>query len=154
MMSNEQEIKCTKIMNIMTMTDQPSTDGRTILIVEDHDELRETLLEWLKSVFSDCTFLVAGSGEKAIELAEVHQPAIVLMDIQLPGINGIETIRRIKKISPQTQALILSVMNVSAYKEEAMAAGACAYINKQHMHAELIPALTKLLSLHTTEEEP
>ena len=152
MMSNEQEIKCTKIMNIMTA--QPSTDGRTIIIVEDHDELRETLLEWLKSVFSDCTFLVAGSGEKAIELAEVHQPAIVLMDIQLPGINGIETIRRIKKISPQTQALILSVMNVSAYKEEAMAAGACAYINKQHMHAELIPALTKLLSLHTTEEEP
>jgi CheY-like chemotaxis protein len=152
MMSNQQEIKCTKIMNIMTA--QPSTDGRTIIIVEDHDELRETLLEWLKSVFSDCTFLVAGSGEKAIELAEVHQPAIVLMDIQLPGINGIETIRRIKKISPQTQALILSVMNVSAYKEEAMAAGACAYINKQHMHAELIPALTKLLSLHTTEEEP
>jgi CheY-like chemotaxis protein len=153
MMSNEQEIKCIKIMNIMTV--QPSTDGRTILIVEDHDELRETLVEWLKNVFSDCTFMVAGSGEKAIELAEAHQPAIVLMDIQLPGINGIEAIRRIKKISPQTQALILSVMNVSAYKEEAMAAGACAYINKQHMHAELIPALNKLLSLHTTEgEEP
>jgi CheY-like chemotaxis protein len=151
MMSNEQEMKCIKIMNIVTA--QPSTDGRTILIVEDHDELRETLLEWLKSVFSDCTFLVAGSGEKAIELAEVHQPAIVLMDIQLPGINGIEAIRRIKKISPQTQALILSVMNVSAYKEEAMAAGACAYINKQHMHVELIPVLNKLLSLHTTEEE-
>ena len=151
MMSNEQEIKCTKIMNIMTA--QPSTDGRTIIIVEDHDELRETLLEWLKSVFSDCTFLVAGSGEKAIELAEAHQPAIVLMDIQLPGINGIEAIRRIKKISPQTQALILSVMNVSAYKEEAMAAGACAYVNKQHMHAELIPALTRLLSPQTTEGE-
>jgi len=151
MMSNEQEIKGIKIINIMT--DQLSTDGRTILIVEDHDELRETLLEWLKSVFSDCTFLVAGSGEKAIELVEAHQPAIVLMDIQLPGINGIEAIRRIKKISPQTQALILSVMNVSAYRDEALAAGACAYINKQHMHVELIPALNKLLSLHTTEEE-
>ena len=149
MMSNQQEMKC---INIMTA--KPSTDGCTILIVEDHDELRETLLEWLKSVFSDCTFLVAGSGEKAIELAEAHQPAIVLMDIQLPGINGIEAIRRIMKISPQTQALILSVMNVSAYKEEAMAAGACAYINKQHMHVELIPALNKLLlSPHTTEEE-
>ena len=151
MMSNEQEIKGIKIIN--NMTAQLSTNGRTILIVEDHDELRETLLEWLKSVFSDCTFLVAGSGEKAIELVEAHQPAIVLMDIQLPGINGIEAIRRIKKISPQTQALILSIMNVSAYKEEAMAAGACAYINKQHMHAELIPALTKLLSLQTTAGE-
>jgi len=131
-----------------------TNNGHAILIVEDHDELRETLVEWLKSVFSNCTFLVAGSGEKAIELAEAHQPAIVLMDIQLPGINGIEAIRRIKKISPQTQALILSVMNVSAYRDEALAAGACAYINKQHMHVELIPALNKLLSLHTTEEEP
>jgi len=131
-----------------------TNNGHAILIVEDHDELRETLVEWLQSVFSNCTFLVAGSGEKAIELAETHHPAIVLMDIQLPKMNGIEAIRRIKKISPQTQALILSVMNVSAYKEEAMAAGACAYINKQHMHVELIPALNKLLSLHTTEEEP
>ena len=130
-----------------------TNNGHAILIVEDHDELRETLVEWLKSVFSDSTFLVAGSGEKAIELAEAHQPAIVLMDIQLPGINGIEAIRRIKKMSPQTQALILSVMNVSAYKEEAMAAGACAYINKQHMHAELIPAITKLLPSQTAAGE-
>jgi len=153
MMSNEQEMKCIKIMNIMTA--QPSTDGRTILIVEDHDELRETLVEWLKSVFSDCTFLVAGSGEKAVELAEAHHPAIVLMDIQLPGINGIEAVRRIKEISPQTQALILSVMDASAYKEKAMAAGACAYISKNHMHAELIPALTKLLPSQTAAgEEP
>jgi CheY-like chemotaxis protein len=135
--------------------EKPTNNGHTILIVEDHDELRETLAEWLKSVFSDYTFLVAGSGETAIELAEAHQPAIVLMDIQLPGINGIEAIRRIKKISPQTQALILSVMNVSAYKEEAMAAGACAYINKQHMHAELIPALINLLPpQNTAGEEP
>ena len=143
-----------QVLPMHNSAEKLTNNGPAILIVEDHDELRETLLEWLKSSFCDCSFLVAGSGEKAIELAEAHNPAIVLMDIQLPGINGIEAIRRIKKISPQTQALILSVMNVSAYKEEAMAAGACAYINKQHMHVELIPALNKLLSLHTTEEEP
>jgi CheY-like chemotaxis protein len=137
------------------MTSIAAAEGGAILIVEDHDELRETLLEWLKSAFKECVFFVAGSGEKAIELVEEHHPGIVLMDIQLPGINGIEAIRRIKKINPQTQALILSVMNVSTYKEEAIAAGACAYINKQHMHAELIPVLTQLLSLQITgREEP
>jgi DNA-binding NarL/FixJ family response regulator len=94
---------------------------------------------------------VAGSGEKAVELVDAHHPDIVLMDIQLPGINGIEAIRRIKKNSPQTQALILSVMNVSDYKEAALAAGACAYINKQHMHATLIPVLRKLLSPEIAE---
>ncbi len=135
-----------KGMNNLAVKLNVNAVEQTILIVEDHDELRETLFEWLKSVFSGCTFLVAGSGEKAVELVETHHPDIVLMDIQLPGINGIEAIRRIKEKSPHTQALILSVMNVSDYKEAAMAAGACAYINKQHMHATLIPVLTKLLS--------
>ena len=143
------------MLHMHNSAEKLTNNGHTILIVEDHDKLRVALVEWLKSFFSDCSFLVAESGEKAIELAEAHNPAIVLMDIQLPGINGIEAIRRIKKISPQAQALILSVMNVSAYKEEAMAAGACAYINKQHMHTELIPALTRLLSPQTTAgEEP
>jgi DNA-binding NarL/FixJ family response regulator len=122
-----------------------SNDSCSILIVEDHEKLRVSLVEWLKSFFSDCSFLVAESGEKAIELAGAHHPAIVIMDIQLPGINGIEAIRRIKKISPQAQAVVLTVMKDSAYKEEAMAAGASAFINKQHMHAELIPAIAKLL---------
>ena len=140
------------MLHMHNSAEKLTNNGPAILIVEDHDELRETLVEWLKSVFSDSTFLVAGSGEKAIELAEAHQPAIVLMDIQLPGINGIDTIRRIKKISPQTQSLILSIMNVSAYKEEAMAAGACAYINKQHMHAVLIPTITQLLSIPANHE--
>jgi two-component system NarL family response regulator len=123
-----------------------AADGHAILVVEDHDELRETLIEWLASDFSGCTFLMAGSGEEAIDRAAACHPDIVLMDIQLPKMNGIEAIRRIKEISPQTQAVILSILNVSTYKEEAMAAGACAYINKQHMHTELIPTLTKLLS--------
>ena len=142
-----------QVLPMHNSAEKLTNNGHAILIVEDHDELRETLVEWLQSVFSNCTFLVAGSGEKAIELAETHHPAIVLMDIQLPKMNGIEAIRRIKKISPQTQALILSVMNVSAYKEEAMAAGACAYVNKQHMHAELIPAITKLLPSQTAAGE-
>ena len=127
--------------------------GHAILIVEDHDKLREALAEWLRSFFSDYTFLVAGSAEKAIELAEIHHPAIVIMDLQLPRMNGIEAIRHIKKISSKTQAVVLTVMKDSAYIDVAMAAGAYAYINKQHMHDELIPVLTKLLSLQTTEEE-
>jgi DNA-binding NarL/FixJ family response regulator len=130
-----------------------TNNGHTILIVEDHDKLRVSLVEWLKSFFSDCSFLVAESGEKAIELAEAHHPAIVIMDLQLPGINGIEAIRHIKMISPKTQAVVLTVMKDAAYIDVAMAAGAYAFINKQHMHAELIPVLTKLLSWHTTEGE-
>jgi CheY-like chemotaxis protein len=135
------------------MADIRNNDGRTILIVEDNDELRETLSEWLKSVFCDCTFQVAGSGEKAIELAGAHHPAIVIMDIQLPRINGIEAIRHIKMISPKTQEVLLIVINDPECIDVAMAAGACAVVKKQHMHVELIPVLTKILSQEITEGE-
>ncbi len=117
----------------------------TILIVEDHNALRSSLLDWLQSVFHNCEFLVAESGEEAVKLASAHSLDIVLMDIQLPRMDGIETIRYIKGISPQTHAVIVSVYNYPAYLEAAAAAGACAYINKHSMHIELIPTLIKLL---------
>jgi len=142
-----------QVLHMHNRADKPTNNGHAILIVEDHDKLREALAEWLRSFFSDYTFLVAGSAEKAIELAEIHHPAIVIMDLQLPRMNGIEAIRHIKKISPKTQAVVLTVMKDSAYIDVAMAAGACAFINKQNMHAELIPALTRLLSPQTTEGE-
>jgi len=117
----------------------------TILIVEDHNELSSSLSDWLQSIFRDCNFMAARTGEEAIDIASTYRPGIVLMDIQLPQMNGIETIRHIKKTSPQTQAVMLSVHNFSTYREEAAAAGACAYINKHNMHVELIPILVKLL---------
>jgi DNA-binding NarL/FixJ family response regulator len=128
-------------------TDAKSKKKASILIVEDHNELRSSLSDWLQSIFQDCSFMTSRTGEEAIDLASTYQPDIVLMDIQLPQMNGIEAMRRIKKISPQTQAVILSVHNYSAYIEEAAAAGACAYINKHDMHMELIPILVKLLPI-------
>ena len=122
-----------------------NTNRPAILIVEDHDKLRSALAEWLKSDFNEYSFFVAESAEKAIEIVKMHHPAIIIMDLQLPGMNGIEAIRTIKMINPYTQAVVLTVMKDSAYIDVAMAAGACAFINKQHMHAELIPVLSKLL---------
>ena len=117
-----------------------------VLIVEDHDKLRAALAEWLNGEFKECSFLEAESAEKAIEIVKIHYPVIVIMNIKLPRMNGIETIRNIKLISPHTQAVVLTVLKDSDFIDMAMAAGATAFIHKQHMYGELIPTITKLLS--------
>jgi CheY-like chemotaxis protein len=117
----------------------------TILVVEDHDALRTSLVEWMKDILKEFTFLAARSGEEAVQIVSQQFPDIVIMDIQLPGMNGIEAVRRIKQMNPQTQAVILSMYNDRAFREDAMKAGASAYINKHDMQVELIPTLLSLL---------
>jgi DNA-binding NarL/FixJ family response regulator len=116
-----------------------------ILIVEDHDELRHSLQDWLRSFFRDCNVLQAKSGEEAVQQAGAEPPDIVLMDIMLPEMNGIEAASHIKSLVPGVQILMLSMYEDSAYQSDAETAGAVGYIPKRRMGAELIPAITKLL---------
>lgn len=118
----------------------------TILIVEDHAEVRTSLLEWLGGFFSEYRFLEARSGEEALIQAEAHKPEIVLMDIGLPGINGIEATRRIKKTWPMTQVLILTVHEDVRYQKEADLAGAIGYLPKRQMYSNLVPLLERMVS--------
>jgi len=125
-----------------------------ILIVEDHPMVRSTLREWLSPAFAHCQFREAVSGEEAVELAAASPPAIVVMDVGLPKINGIEAARIIKARSPRTRIIMLSIQEASAYVEDAQAAGASAYISKRKMAAELIPAVQKLLAEWQAEADP
>lgn len=118
----------------------------TILIVEDHPEVRASLLEWLGGYYSEYRFLEAKSGEEALIQAEAHEPEIVLMDIGLPGINGIEATRRIKKTLPMTQVLILTIHEDVRYQEEADLAGAIGYLPKRLMVSCLVPLLDRMAS--------
>lgn len=118
----------------------------TILIVEDHDALRDSLKTWLGTIFKDCNILQAKNGEEALDRVFAHSPDIVLMDVMLPKMNGIEAARRIKNTVPKTQVVMLSIYEDSAYKADAAAAGVSAYIPKRKMGTELIPVITKLLS--------
>jgi len=123
-----------------------SKNQATILIVEDHDALRNSLRNWLTSIFQDCVFLQAKNGEDALEQARISLPAVVLMDIMLPAMNGIETTRRIKNAVPSAQVIMLSIFEDAAYKNDAADAGAVAYISKRKMGTELIPTITELLT--------
>jgi len=118
----------------------------TIMIVEDHEAVRTSLRDWLSAIFPDCVFVEAKSGEEAVDLALARPPDVVLMDIGLPGMNGIRATRHIKAAAPQAQVVMLTIHEAPEYQADAAAAGASAYIVKRRMHTELIPVLARLLS--------
>ena len=117
----------------------------TILIVEDHDDVRKALRYWLELEFPLCRVIGAASGEQAIALARTEAPRLVIMDICLPGIDGIEAARQVKTTLPLAQIVMLTIHTDDIYRAEAQVAGASAYVTKQRMRSELVPALAALL---------
>ena len=117
----------------------------TILIVEDHGDVRKALRDWLETEFRQCRVIEAASGEEAIALCRIESPTLVIMDIRLPGMSGIEATRQIKATLPSAQIVMLTIHTGDIYRADAKAAGASAYVTKQRMHSELVPALAALL---------
>ena len=91
----------------------------TILIVEDHAPLRRALRDWLEGVFPQHQILEAADGEEAVAAAQAELPQLVVMDIGLPKLNGIEATRQIVSSVPGIQIVILSVHNDEAYRSAA-----------------------------------
>jgi two-component system invasion response regulator UvrY len=83
----------------------------------------------------------AQSGEEAVELASSLGPDLVLMDINLPGINGIEAVRRIHAAHPETTAFLLSTYAVADLPSDARSCGAVAYIHKEQFMPKLLSEL-------------
>jgi DNA-binding NarL/FixJ family response regulator len=125
----------------------------TILIVEDHEAVRKALRDWLGVEFPSCRVIEATSGEEAIALVRVEPPHLVVMDIRLPGINGIEATRQIKAALPFTQIVMLTIHTNDIYRIDAGVAGASAYITKQKMYCELVPTLAALLANSANEHQ-
>jgi DNA-binding NarL/FixJ family response regulator len=118
----------------------------TILIVDDHDLLRQALQEWLRIKFPGCHVIEATSGEEAIALAQVNLPHVVIMDLDLPGMSGLQATMRLKKIVPTTQVLVLTLYDDEVHRASAAIVGVNAYVPKHKMSSELQPVLAALLS--------
>jgi DNA-binding NarL/FixJ family response regulator len=118
----------------------------TILIVEDQELVRRALRKLLEVVYSRYQVIEAASGEEALGLTKTEQPHLVIMDITLPGMNGIEATQRIRAAYPTTQVVMFTIHEDQIYREEAEAAGAIAYVPKRALQSELLPQLTSLLA--------
>jgi DNA-binding NarL/FixJ family response regulator len=124
-----------------------------ILIVEDHDATRAILKTWLEMAFPQRAIFEAVSGEEAVTLAHLQCLDAILMDIELPGIKGLEAARRIKSDTPGTPIIIVSIHDGDAYRADAAAAGAAYFVSKRAMRTELLPILTAALAVRTSDPE-
>ena len=132
----------------MSNTKSSST---TILIADDHNIMRKTLRQWLSSKFSNLQIYEANSGEQTIQVLEETSVDLVLMDIHLPGINGIDTTKQIKTLYPDLPVIVLTVQEDERYKVEARQVGADAYVIKRKMYADLVPLMMSLSTLGKIE---
>ncbi|HKO81276.1 MAG TPA: response regulator transcription factor [Chitinophagaceae bacterium] len=113
----------------------------TILITDDHTLIRQT---WSLILNADPRFEVvgeAGKGEQAVELAKQLRPNVVIMDINLPGINGIEATQLIRKFSPATRILGVSMYTQPSYVTNMLKQGAIGYVTKNSSCEEMYKAI-------------
>lgn len=118
--------------------DEQTEEKITVLIVEDNRVLLDTLRSIVEGTTDMDVVGVAGSGEEAIPIANDYQPDVVLMDIQLPKMNGIEATRLIRADCFLTKVLILTEHDDSEFLEEAMRAGAHGYLIKGVSRSEIL----------------
>jgi len=112
-----------------------------ILTVDDHPLLRKGIAA-LVNVESDMKLVAeASNGEEAIEKFRSCRPDVTLMDIQMPGLNGIETINQIQKEFPNARIIILTTYSGDAQVVRALKAGARAYLLKRQVHRELLDTI-------------
>ncbi len=114
-----------------------------MLLVDDHDVVRRGLANLVEQQPDMLVVAEAGSGEEAVALAHQHRPDVVVMDISLPGINGVEATRRIMADLPQTCVIGLSVHEEQNVAEAMRSAGAQAYFNKSQAAEELVQAIRR-----------
>ena len=112
-----------------------------ILTVDDHALLREGIAA-LVNAESDMKLVAeASNGQEAIEQFRLHRPDVTLMDLQMPGLNGIEAIIGIRSEFPNARIIVLTTYTGDVQVLRALKAGARAYILKGHVHRELLDTI-------------
>lgn len=112
-----------------------------ILLAEDHVVVREGICQFLERESDLVVVGQAGDGKEAVELTRQLKPDVVVMDIAMPKLNGIEATRLIKTHSPTTAILILSAYDYDQYIFPLLEAGACGYLLKDVSGQELVEAI-------------
>jgi DNA-binding NarL/FixJ family response regulator len=120
-----------------------------VLVVDDNDTFRRRIQEFLASEPDIEVVGEAADGEQAILKARELQPDVALMDVRMPGTNGLDATRQLREEMPELKVIMLSRFDLEEYREAARARGASGYVVKRSVIEELLPAIRQAVG-----EEP
>ena len=118
----------------------------TIVVADDHKMVREGLVKLLESREDFTVIGQASDGEEAVSMVLDRQPDVVLMDINMPRLSGIDATRRIGREGSEAKILVLSMHESRTYVEAVLRAGAAGYIVKNSAAADLVQAIEAVCS--------
>ncbi|MGD1889636.1 MAG: response regulator [Cyclobacteriaceae bacterium] len=121
-----------------------TTQETRITIIEDNDVVRDGFALLISSVSQHIVVNTYVTCEEAIKQLSDDRPDIILMDLELPGMHGVEGIRKIKKLLPEVNILVISVHTNSELVFQALCSGASGYITKNAGHSKILDAITEV----------
>jgi two-component system, NarL family, response regulator LiaR len=127
-----------------------TSNPMSILIVDDHEVVRKGIRAYLETLPEFQVVGEAISGEEAVSMVGELIPDIVLLDLIMPGMDGVEATRRIKQVSPRTQVVVLTSYHEDIHIFPALKAGAIAYILKDMKMEKLVEVLHRALQGEVT----
>jgi NarL family two-component system response regulator LiaR len=119
------------------------TESISVLLVDDHSVVRQGVRAFLVTQPDITVVGEAASGEEAIKLTEQYVPDVILMDLIMPNMDGVEATRRVKQVSPRSQVVVLTSYHEDEHILPALKAGALSYILKDVSAEELASAVRK-----------
>ena len=118
----------------------------SVIIADDHEVVRQGVRALLRSDSTVRIVAEAADGAEAVRLVEKHRPEVLIADVAMPIMNGIEVAREVAKLSPRTRTIILSMYASEAYVVDALRSGAAGYVLKDSRSSELLEAIHHVLA--------
>lgn len=122
-----------------------ASDGKKVLICDDSLLVRTQLHDFLNALGQNLTILEAADGTIALDVFKEHRPDLVLLDVVMPNLSGIECLREIKKIDPNAVVIMVSSVGTAKILKEAIDAGAVDFVQKPWTQGLLAEVINKTL---------
>ena len=122
------------------------------MVVDDDDHVRTFLVVLVRKLVSGTVF-EARNGMEAVEVYEAERPDIVLLDVNMPLMDGLEALAKIRKINPEAVVIMITSLAMRRVVEDALSAGAANFIRKDTPKAQMVEVIKETISYYLVTEE-